>query len=166
MLNWLQITFEPTFECTLDCLPLLKIIIIEPYMDTGVTNECVLEFSAVTFYTKYWQIIILPRFKIKIETFFRCSIEPFPFLNFGTLAPKTTKTMQLKIENIGEFSLKYTITNMSMLLPKGFSKGGSIKGPNDDVSIKTTKKSVRPWENALNNILDNANNKLNLKLIL
>ncbi|XP_031785390.1 hydrocephalus-inducing protein homolog isoform X3 [Nasonia vitripennis] len=92
----INITYAPTIETTLKSFPLFECEIIEPYRDVGLVNKCIVNVSATSYYTRFF-------------------IEPQPQLNFGSLALKMQKTMQIKIENTGKFPLKFLIVNQSTL---------------------------------------------------
>ncbi|KAJ8683417.1 hypothetical protein QAD02_019209 [Eretmocerus hayati] len=129
-----NINYAPSIELALNNIPLFYCVINEPHKNIGEINRRAILISAISYHTRY-------------------TICPFPTVNFGSVAVKSTKTMQLIIENIGEFPLKYQLVNPStQQLLRSNSKEKSKKGG------KTTgKNSVNRDRNSMNNSIKNQN---------
>ncbi|KAK9306551.1 hypothetical protein QLX08_002752 [Tetragonisca angustula] len=85
-----EIIFKPKTELTLKEAPILKCHLIDTHKETRIIAEIPLKVSLDAYYARF-------------------RINPYPAVNFGTLAICTEKTMYLNIENIGRFPLRYFI---------------------------------------------------------
>ncbi|XP_053973139.1 hydrocephalus-inducing protein-like [Hylaeus volcanicus] len=85
-----EVTFVPKDELTLRKASILKCHLIDTNKDTAVVAEIPLTVSLNAYYTRF-------------------QVDPYPLMDFGSLAICTEKTMYLNVENIGKFPLHYSI---------------------------------------------------------
>ncbi|XP_076659704.1 hydrocephalus-inducing protein homolog [Halictus rubicundus] len=85
-----EVVIVTTTELSIKEAPILKCHLVDTNKDPVIVAEIPLTVSLEAYYTRF-------------------RVDPYPLMNFGTMAICTEKTMYLSIENTGKFPLHYTV---------------------------------------------------------